>query len=236
MSIAAPSTRLAARVVDLTKDYYLGEQVVHALRGVSFEIPQGDFVAIMGPSGSGKSTLLNLLGCLDRPTSGQYFLGDVDVSQLRDAELSEIRASRIGFVFQSYNLIPQLTVLENIEVPLYYRGRITAADRRRCRELAQRVGLGDRLNHRPAQLSGGQQQRAAIARSLANDPYFILADEPTGNLDSVTTQSILDLLEELNREGKTIIMVTHEQEVAARARRIIRLRDGKVQSDQRCTC
>ncbi len=231
--MATTQTALAARVVNLTKDYHLGEQVVHALRGVSFDVPQGDFVAIMGPSGSGKSTLLNLLGCLDRPTSGQYFLGEVDVSQLSDDELSEIRASRIGFVFQSYNLIPQLTVLENIEVPLYYRGRITARDRQRCRELAQRVGLGDRLHHRPAQLSGGQQQRAAIARSLANDPYFILADEPTGNLDSVTTQSILDLLEELNREGKTIIMVTHEEEVAARAKRIIRLRDGMIQSDQR---
>jgi putative ABC transport system ATP-binding protein len=224
---------LAAKVEHLTKDYHLGAETVHALRGVSFEVPEGDYVAIMGPSGSGKSTLLNLLGCLDRPTSGSYILGPDDVARLNDDQLSEIRASRIGFVFQSYNLIPQLTVLENIEVPLFYRGRITPADRARCRELAELVGLGDRLSHRPSQLSGGQQQRAAIARSLANNPYFILADEPTGNLDSVTTESILDLLARLNADGKTIIMVTHEDDVSRHARRIIRLRDGLLQSDVR---
>jgi len=224
-------TALAARVENLVRSYHLGGETVQALRGVSIDFPEGDYVAIMGPSGSGKSTLLNLLGCLDRPTSGRYFLGGDDVATMTDSQLSFIRASRIGFIFQSFNLIQQLTVLENIEVPLTYQGRVTAEQRKRCRELADRVGLGDRLGHRPMQLSGGQQQRAAIARSLANDPYFLLADEPTGNLDSVTTEEILKLLEQLNGEGKTIIMVTHENEVAARARRVVRLRDGLIQSD-----
>lgn len=224
--------RLAARIEDLHREYHLGAEVVHALRGVSFDVPEGDFVAIMGPSGSGKSTLLNLLGCLDRPTAGRYILGPDDVAQLDDDRLSEVRAERIGFIFQSYNLIQQLNVLENIEVPLHYSRRRTA-NRVRCRELADMVGLGDRLGHRPSQLSGGQQQRAAIARSLVNDPYFILADEPTGNLDSVTTESILELLARLNAEGKTIIMVTHEDEVARRCKRVIRLRDGLLLSDER---
>ncbi len=225
--------RLAAATEDLTKHYVLDGEVVRALRGVSLEIPEGDYVAVMGASGSGKSTLLNLLGCLDRPTSGGLFLGDQDVSQLDDDQLSEIRASRIGFIFQSYNLIPQLTVLENIEVPLFYQGRVATTARRRCGELAEMVGLGDRLKHRPTQLSGGQQQRVAIARSLVNDPFFILADEPTGNLDSVTANDILELLDELNAAGKTIILVTHESEVADHCKRIVRLRDGHVQSDER---
>jgi putative ABC transport system ATP-binding protein len=190
--------KLAAQVQDLVKDYVLGAETVHALRGVSIDLPEGDYVAIMGPSGSGKSTLLNLLGCLDRPSAGQFYLGGDDVSQMDDDRLSEIRASRIGFVFQSYNLIQQLTVLENIETPLYYQGRIGSAEKKRCRELAELVGLKDRLKHRPTQLSGGQQQRVAIARSLANEPTFILADEPTGNLDSETAEEILGLLERLN--------------------------------------
>ncbi|MFH1266533.1 MAG: ABC transporter ATP-binding protein [Planctomycetota bacterium] len=223
----------AARLQDVTKDYHLGAEIVRALRGVSLDVPEGDYVAIMGASGSGKSTLLNLLGCLDRPSSGAILLGLDNVAQMDDDGLSEIRASRIGFVFQSYNLIPQLTVLENIQVPLYYQGRLSAGARERCRELADMVGLGDRLRHRPTQLSGGQQQRVAIARSLANDPFFILADEPTGNLDSVTTREILDLLDRLNRSGKTIIMVTHEPDVGTRSRRIIRLKDGQVLSDDR---
>jgi putative ABC transport system ATP-binding protein len=224
---------LAASIREVTKDYPLDGETVRALRGVSFDVPEGDYVAIMGASGSGKSTLLNLLGCLDRPTSGRIFLGEDDVSRLNDDRLSEIRASRIGFIFQSYNLIPQLTVLENIEVPLYYQGRIAPRDRRRCQELAEMVGLAPRLKHRPMQLSGGQQQRVAIARSLVNDPYFILADEPTGNLDSVTTAEILDLLDRLNAARKTIIIVTHEDDVGSRARRMIRLRDGEVLVDKR---
>ncbi len=227
------SMQFAARINQVRKDYVLKGETVYALRGVTFDIPVGDYVAIMGPSGSGKSTLLNLLGCLDRPTSGQLLLGDKDVARMNDNELSDIRASRIGFIFQSYNLIQQLTVLENIETPLYYQGKSGRSAMNRCRELADMVGLADRLAHRPAQLSGGQQQRVAIARSLANDPYFILADEPTGNLDSVTTNDILDVFERLNDEGRTIIMVTHEDEVAERARRTIRLRDGEIQSDVR---
>ncbi len=225
--------KIAIRLENLRKDYELGGETVRALRGISLDVPEGDYVAIMGPSGSGKSTLLNVLGCLDRPTSGHFVLGDEDVSQLNDDRLAAIRASHVGFVFQSYNLIPQLNVSENIEAPLYYGRHMTTQDRMRCREFAEQVGLGDRLKHRPLQLSGGQQQRAAIARSLANNPRFILADEPTGNLDSVTTQEILDLLDRLNAAGKTIIMVTHEEPVAERARRIVRLMDGTIQSDTR---
>jgi putative ABC transport system ATP-binding protein len=221
----------AARLNDIRKDYVLKSETVRALRGVTFDVPAGDYVAIMGPSGSGKSTLLNLLGCLDKPTFGQFFLGEDDVARMSDDQLAYVRASRIGFVFQSYNLIQQYTVLENIEVPLLYQGKLSAQGRRRCRELAQLVGLGDRLGHRPSQLSGGQQQRVAIARSLVNDPYFILADEATGNLDSVTSEEILGLFHRLNDEGRTIIMVTHEDDVAGHAKRIIRLRDGLLQSD-----
>jgi ABC-type lipoprotein export system ATPase subunit/ABC-type antimicrobial peptide transport system permease subunit len=225
--------KLAVRLENLRKEYRLSGETVHALRGVNLEVPQGDYVAIMGPSGSGKSTLLNVLGCLDQPSAGGYWLGPEDIAQMDDDRLSLIRASHIGFVFQSYNLIPQLTVVENIESPLYYQGNISPEGREHCLEMARQVGLGDRLGHRPMQLSGGQQQRAAIARSLSNNPRFILADEPTGNLDSVTSAEILNILDRLNGEGRTIIMVTHEEDVAHRARRIVRLRDGVIQSDER---
>jgi putative ABC transport system ATP-binding protein len=216
------------QIEDVHKVYQLGSVQVKALRGVSIEFAQGSYWAIMGSSGSGKSTLLNLLGCLDRPTSGRYRLGGDDVSDLDDDRLSEIRGRRIGFVFQSYNLIDQLTVLENIHVPLFYQNEDSPQSFERCAELARRVGLGDRLNHRPSELSGGQQQRVAIARSLANDPLVILADEPTGNLDSQTEDEVLDLIDELHQQGKTIIMVTHDDHVAQRAERVIHMKDGLI--------
>jgi len=222
------------QIVDLVKNYQMEEVVVPALRGVTLDFEEGDFVALMGPSGSGKSTLLNLLGCLDRPTSGQYFLGDEDVSRMEDDQLSEIRSRYIGFIFQSYNLLPQYTVVENIEIPLLYQGiRLNEETLGRCIALAELVGLGDRLDHRPTQLSGGQQQRVAIARALVNDPHIILADEPTGNLDTHTSEEIMRLLRRLNDSGKTIIMVTHETDIAAWARRAVRMRDGHIESDVR---
>jgi putative ABC transport system ATP-binding protein len=222
------------RVQNLVKDYILGQVPVHVLKGLNLEFEQGDFVALMGPSGSGKSTLMNILGCLDRPTRGHYFLENQDVSEMDDDQLSEIRSTYLGFIFQAYNLLPQYTVVENIELPLVYQGiKIGEETKARCIALAEMVGLGDRLDHRPLQLSGGQQQRVAIARSLVNDPHVILADEPTGNLDSRTSEEIMAMLKELNRAGKTIIMVTHENDIAANARRIVRLRDGMVESDVR---
>jgi len=221
------------RVFDLTKTYYLAV-TVQALRGVTLAVEEGDFVALMGPSGSGKSTLLNLLGCLDRPTSGEYYLGNEEVASMADDQLSEIRSLYLGFIFQSYNLLPQYTLVENIEVPLLYQGRpLGPHTRERCIELAGLVGLGDRLGHRPTQLSGGQQQRVAIARALVNDPHVILADEPTGNLDSRTSDEIMGILSKLNEAGKTIIMVTHESDIAAWARRVVRMRDGLIESDVR---
>lgn len=231
MSKIAESVEHAAQVIDLHKHYYLGEITVHALRGVNLNFPRGDFVAIMGSSGSGKSTMLNLLGALDRPTGGQYILGGHDVSKMTDNELSDIRNRLIGFIFQSYNLIPQYTVLENIEVPLHYRASrrpIDNTDRERCEHLAKLVGLDGRMDHKPFQLSGGQQQRVAIARALVNNPEIILADEPTGNLDSKTEEEIMQILLDLNEEGRTIIMVTHEDNVAELAKRQIHMKDGAV--------
>jgi putative ABC transport system ATP-binding protein len=221
-------------ITDLVKNYRMGTQTVHALRGVDLSFDEGDFIALMGPSGSGKSTLLNVLGCLDRPTSGSYYLGEVNVARMSDDQLSEVRSTYLGFIFQSYNLLPQYTVVENIELPLLYQGiPLDEKTKARCVELAEMVGLGDRLDHRPLQLSGGQQQRVAIARSLVNDPHLILGDEPTGNLDSKTSVEIMQMLRNLNEAGKTIIMVTHENDIAAWARRVVRLRDGRVESDTR---
>lgn len=222
------------RIQNLIKNYYMGDVTVNVLKKINLEIETGDFVALMGPSGSGKSTLMNILGCLDRPTSGEYFLNDRDISKLSDDRLSDVRSRYLGFIFQSYNLLPQYTVVENIELPLLYQGiTLNAQTKDRCVGLAKMVGLGDRLDHRPLQLSGGQQQRVAIARSLVNDPNVILGDEPTGNLDSKTSVEIMEMLTGLNNLGKTIIMVTHENDIAEWARRVIRLRDGHIESDIR---
>jgi putative ABC transport system ATP-binding protein len=221
-----------AMVRDVTKVYRLGGQDVKALAGVSLEFKQGDFVAIMGSSGSGKSTLLNLLGCLDRPTTGHYLLGGHDVATLSDEDLSRVRGRYLGFVFQSYNLIQQLSVVENIMVPLSYQLPVRPDGRELSTKLATLVGLAGRLDHRPSQLSGGQQQRVAIARALVNNPHVILADEPTGNLDTATSNEIMDLLDVLNNTGRTIVMVTHEPDIAERAKTVITLRDGLIQSVQ----
>ena len=224
-----PAGSAIIRIEGVEKRYVLGgEADVLALRGVDLEVGAGTYLAIMGPSGSGKSTLLNLLGCLDRPSAGRYFLGGEDVSQMPDDTLSEARGRKIGFIFQSYNLIAQLTVLENIQVPLLYQGKDLRVHQQRCVELAELVGLGDRLHHRPNQLSGGQQQRVAVARSLVNDPLMILADEPTGNLDSKTGLEVLELIDRLNESGKTIVLVTHDDRVANRAHRIIHMKDGLI--------
>ncbi|MBN1868524.1 ABC transporter ATP-binding protein [Candidatus Sumerlaeota bacterium] len=212
---------------------YSNEQLqVAALKSADLRIEEGEYAVIMGPSGSGKSTLLNILGCLDRISSGRYFLGGEDVSGLDDDALSAIRSRRIGFIFQSYNLIPQLNVLENIEVPLFYQNVSERQARIRATEIADRLGLGARLRHKPSELSGGQQQRVAIARSLVSSPLMILADEPTGNLDSATGDEILHVIDELNAEGKTIVMVTHDDEIAHRAHRIVRLKDGEIVSNE----
>ena len=211
----------------------MGDVVVEALRGIDLRVDPAEYVCIMGPSGCGKSTLLNLLGCLDRPTSGHYFLGGEDVSKMDDDSLSSVRCRRLGFVFQSYNLIQQLSVVENIEVPLFYQGVDEQESRQRAEEMSRLVGLEHRLNHRPYELSGGQQQRVAIARALINDPLMILADEPTGNLDSASGVEILRLFDRLREMGKTLLLVTHDPDVSKRSGRVIRLRDGRVESDVR---
>lgn len=218
---------------NVRKTYQMGPVMVEALRGVTFQILEGEYVSIMGPSGCGKSTLLNVLGCLDRPSQGRYLLGTEDVSQMSDDALSAVRGARLGFIFQSYQLIQQLTVVENIEVPLYYQGWPEDRSREVAIEFAKRVGLGERLDHKPTELSGGQQQRVAIARALVNDPLVILADEPTGNLDSTSGKDILRVFDELHQQGKTLILVTHDPEVGRRTQRAIRLRDGVVESDVR---
>lgn len=228
-SLAAQDSAIIS-LDEVSKTYWMGQEAVHALEEVSMTFTQGSFYAIMGASGSGKSTLLNLLGCLDRPTGGTYLFEGRDVMTLNDDALSELRLRYIGFIFQSFNLIPQLTVRENIGLPLFYQKWSVSRRAERAEELAHEVGLADRLNHRPAELSGGQQQRVAIARALANDPHIILADEPTGNLDSKTGMQIMEMLSGLNAKGKTLIMVTHEAYIADFATTRIHMRDGQVDS------
>ncbi len=217
---------------DLTKTYRVGDNEIRALAGVSVDIAQGEFTAVMGPSGSGKSTFMNMLGCLDRPTSGEYVLGSRRVSDLAGDELAQVRNSSIGFVFQTFNLLARTSALENVELPLVYAGTPSAERRLRALEMLARVGLGDRANHHPAQLSGGQQQRVAIARALVTRPLLILADEPTGALDSRTSLEIMGLMQELNRQGMTVVLVTHEPDVARFARRMLYFRDGRVVKDE----
>ena len=223
-----------AQIVGVTKVYrkHQAAPPVHALRGVDLAIPEGQYLAVMGPSGSGKSTLMNIIGCLDRPTDGRYLLGGDDVAQMQDRDLSRMRGRHLGFVFQAFNLIPQLTVQENVAVPLFYQGASAAERRRRAAEVLARVGLGDRMSHRPAQLSGGQMQRVAIARALVNRPSLLLADEPTGNLDTKTGDTILALFDELHAQGLTLVMVTHDPGMADRCERVIRLRDGRIDADE----
>lgn len=229
----AASPDVVASLDDIRKTYFMGALSVEVLHGISLDFYAGDYISIMGPSGCGKSTLMNILGCLDQPTSGKYFLGEEDTSQMNDDDLSSIRGARLGFIFQSYNLIQQLNVLENIEMPLFYQGYSERESHEVAMQLAERVGLADRVDHKPYELSGGQQQRVAIARALSVDPLIILADEPTGNLDSRSGAEILNLFDELHGQGKTLIMVTHSDELAERSRRQIRLLDGRVESDER---
>jgi len=221
------------KTTDLRKTYQMGTTQVHALAGVSLEVQQNEYVAIMGPSGSGKSTLMNLIGCLDTPTSGQYILNREDVSELDDAELAEVRNREIGFIFQTFNLLPRTDCLSNVELPLIYSGVSSSERKERAAETLRKVGLGDRLDHKPNELSGGQRQRVAIARALVNKPAILLADEPTGNLDTATGDDIMLLFEELHRMGNTILLVTHEDDIAHHARRIIRLRDGEIESQKK---
>jgi putative ABC transport system ATP-binding protein len=216
---------------NLIKDYYIGSIVVRALDSVTVDIKKNEYVAIMGPSGSGKSTLMNIIGCLDTPTGGQYILNNTDVSKLEDNQLAEIRNKEIGFVFQTFNLLPRYSAFENVMLPMVYAGKSKAERITRAKEVMESVGLTDRAHHRPNELSGGQRQRVAVARALVNFPSIILADEPTGNLDSKTSVDIMKLLDEIHSRGNTIILVTHEEDIALHAHRIIRLRDGKIESD-----
>jgi putative ABC transport system ATP-binding protein len=223
---------LVISTIDLWKTYRMGEEEIHALRGVSFEIGRNEYVAIVGPSGSGKSTLMNMIGCLDTPTKGEYWLGGKLVSQMDDDELAYLRNKEIGFVFQTFNLLPRATALHNVELPLIYNGTPSAKRIEMAKRALESVELGPRMNHKPNELSGGQRQRVAIARALVNNPSIILADEPTGNLDSKTSEEIMQLFDRLHERGNTIILVTHERDIAAHAHRVISLRDGQTESDE----
>jgi putative ABC transport system ATP-binding protein len=222
---------MAFEIIDVQKIYQMGSQPVAALRGVSLSVAGNEYLAIMGPSGSGKSTLMNILGCLDTPTSGSYLLDGQDVSKMNDDQLAEVRNHKIGFVFQTFNLIPRADVFHNVELPMVYSGMSSSHRRKLSEEAIERVGLTDRLNHKPSELSGGQRQRVAIARALVNNPSIILADEPTGNLDTATGEEIMTIFDELHRAGNTIIIVTHENDIAMHANRIIKLKDGLLESD-----
>ncbi|NBV31635.1 MAG: macrolide ABC transporter ATP-binding protein [Bacteroidetes bacterium] len=221
------------QIRDLKKIYKMGDSIVKALNGVTFDVERNEYIAIMGPSGSGKSTLMNMIGCLDTPTSGDYYLNGSSVSQMDDNELAAIRNREIGFVFQTFNLLPRTDCLQNVELPLIYSGMKSSERKERARETLEKVGLGDRTHHKPNELSGGQRQRVAIARALVNNPSILLADEPTGNLDTKTGVEIMELFEELYRAGNTILLVTHEEDIAEHARRVIRLRDGVIESDRK---
>lgn len=220
-------------IKQITRDFPLGQEIVKVLKGIDLEIKRGEYVALMGPSGSGKSTLMNLLGCLDTPTSGTYELNGQDVSNMTDDELAEIRNKEIGFVFQTFNLLPRTTALENVALPMVYAGASKNARKKRAEEVLTDVGLADRMDHKPNQLSGGQRQRVAVGRALVNKPSIILADEPTGNLDSKTSVEIMNLFDAIHAQGNTVILVTHEEEIALHAHRVIRLRDGMIESDTR---
>lgn len=219
------------KIKSITRDFPLGQEIVKVLKGIDLDIQKGEYVALMGPSGSGKSTLMNLLGCLDTPTSGHYELNGVDVSSMSDDQLAEIRNKEIGFVFQTFNLLPRTTALDNVALPMVYAGAGKAQRHERAAKVLHDVGLSDRMDHKPNQLSGGQRQRVAVGRALVNEPSIILADEPTGNLDSKTSLEIMQLFEDIHKAGNTVILVTHEEEIAAHAHRVIRLRDGVIESD-----
>jgi putative ABC transport system ATP-binding protein len=220
------------RIEGLTKYYRIGEEIIKALNGVDLSIAKNEYVALMGPSGSGKSTIMNIIGCLDTPTSGRYFLNGPDVAQLQDNQLAEIRNKEIGFVFQTFNLLPRYSALDNVALPLVYAGLSKEERMERAKQALKDVGLGERMTHKPNELSGGQRQRVAVARALVNKPSIILADEPTGNLDTKTSHEIMNLFDEIHRAGNTIIIVTHEEDIAQMAHRIVRMRDGVVESDQ----
>jgi len=233
LNTAAPAQATVIRTDDLWKTYQMGAEEVHALRGVSFDVPRGEYLAIMGPSGSGKSTLMNLIGCLDTPTSGQYWLNGKQVSEMDDDELAYIRNKEIGFVFQTFNLLPRASALHNVELPLIYNGTPRSQRLEMAKIALERVDLADRMNHKPNELSGGQRQRVAIARALVNNPSIILADEPTGNLDSATSQEIMSLFDDLHEQGNTIILVTHEHDIAEHAHRVLHILDGRINRDER---